>query len=382
MEKLIRQQFQDYFGKEILLAAAPGRINLIGEHTDYNDGFVLPAAIDKNMYIGIAPNTEKILQVYAARYNEKFTFPLDDIHPFTGWPTYLLGMIYYLVGKELPHGMDVYVRGEVPEGAGMSSSAALCAAFGVALNDLFRLGLSKMEIALAGQKTEHHFARIQCGIMDQFASMYGRAGYVMKLDCRDLTHEYIPFDFPDYSILLVNTMVAHTLALSEYNVRRKQCQEGIGFLQRYSPDIRSLRDVSAGLLNEYKQQMDPLIFRRCHYVITENQRLLQGCELLKSGDLPGFGALMYASHEGLSREYEVSCEQSDFLVQEMQQFPQVLGARQMGGGFGGCIITLIKTTDAPDFTNEIQQLYKKRYDVVPEVYLSHIDQGARIIRND
>jgi galactokinase len=382
MEKLIWQQFQEYFGKDLLLAAAPGRINLIGEHTDYNDGYVLPAAIDKNIYIGIAANAEKTLKVFAAQFNERFTFPLDDIHPFKGWPTYLLGMIYYLVGKKLPHGMDVYVEGDVPTGAGMSSSAALCSAFGVALNELFRLGLSRMEIALAGQKTEHHFAQIQCGIMDQFASMYGRAGQVMKLDCRNLEYEYIPFDYPEYRFVLVNTMVTHSLASSEYNVRRQQCNQGVQILQKSDPGIHSLRDVEEDLLLAHRGEMSELVFRRCHFVVKENKRLLRGCGLLENRDLAGFGALMYDSHDGLSREYEVSCAESDFLVNLIRTIPEVLGARQMGGGFGGCIINLIKAEHVPHFTSVVQAAYEKKYGKTPAVYISKIDQGARIIRKD
>ena len=380
MEKQIRRQFQQYFGKHTLIAAAPGRVNLIGEHTDYNEGFVLPGAINRNIYIGISSNTDRILNIYAEQYQEKFTFPLDDVHPVKGWPTYLLGMICYLVpDKRLPVGMDVLVSGDVPVGAGMSSSAALCAAFGIALNEIFRLGLSRMEIALAAQKTEHHFASLQCGIMDQFASLHGKAGHVMKLDCRNLEYEYIPFHFPDYCIVLVNSMVSHSLASSAYNERRSQCEEGVSFLKKFYPEIHSLRDVTMELLAEHKSEINPVVFKRCLFVLEENQRLLEGCDFLEAGNLAAFGKLMYASHEGLSRDYEVSCAESDFLVNAAKTFPEVKGARQMGGGFGGCVITLVEKDHADHFIKGIQDKYERRYGKAPDSFIMQIDEGAHLL---
>ncbi len=380
MEKQIRRQFQQYFGKDTLIAAAPGRVNLIGEHTDYNEGFVLPGAIDRNIYIGIDSNTDRILNVYAEQYQEKFTFPIDDVHPVNGWPTYLLGMIHYLLPhKQLSQGMDVIVSGNVPVGAGMSSSAALCAAFGIALNDIFRLGLSRMEIALAAQKTEHHFANLKCGIMDMFASLHGKAGHVMKLDCRNLEYEYIPFQFPDYCIVLVNSMVSHSLASSEYNERRRQCEEGVSFLKKFYPEIHSLRDVKAEQLKEHQSAIDPVVFKRCRFVLEENQRLLEGCDFLEAGHVTAFGKLMYASHEGLSRDYEVSCAESDFLVNAARTFPEVKGARQMGGGFGGCIITLVERDQADHFINGIQDKYERRYDKTPDSFIMNIAEGAHLL---
>jgi galactokinase len=380
MEKQIRRQFQQYFGKDALIASAPGRVNLIGEHTDYNEGFVLPAAIDRNIYVGVDSNTNRILNVYAEQYQEKFTFPIDDMHPVKGWPTYLLGMIYHLLPhKQLSQGMDVIVSGNVPVGAGMSSSAALCSAFGVALNEIFRLGLSRMEIALAAQKTEHHFANLKCGIMDMFASLHGKAGHVMKLDCRSLEYEYIPFDFPDYCIVLVNTMVSHSLASSAYNERRLQCEEGVSFLKRFYPGIHSLRDVRIEDLRHHRDALDPVVFKRCLYVLEENQRLLEGCDFLEAGRVNEFGRLMYASHEGLSRDYAVSCAESDFLVQTARSFPEVKGSRQMGGGFGGCIINLVEKEKADHFIKGIQEKYESRYGITPDSFIMHIAEGAQLL---
>ena len=381
MEKNILRQFQQYFGKESQIAAAPGRVNLIGEHTDYNLGFVLPGAIDKNIYVGLTPNTDYLLNLQALEFHEKYSFSLDNMHPVKGWPTYLLGMIYMIMpDKRLPFGMDVVVTGDVPIGAGMSSSAALCSAFGLALNEVFHLGLSRMDIALAGQKTEHLFASLQCGIMDQFASLHGKAGHLIKLDCRSLEYEYIPFDFPDFRIVLVNTMVSHTLASSEYNLRRQQCEAGVSILKKYDGSIHSLRDVQKDLLEAHKEELDETVYKRCRYIIGENQRLLDGCDFLKKHNLNAFGKLMYESHIGLSKDYAISCDESDFLVEKIKNLNGVKGARQMGGGFGGCIITLVEEKAALGFISEIRYKYEEKFNKVPDCYLMNISEGAHIVK--
>lgn len=380
MSDPIRQQFQQYFGKEHQIAAAPGRVNLIGEHTDYNQGFVLPGAIDKYIFVGLSSRADNRLHLRAIEYGETFSFPLEDIHPVKGWPTYLLGMIHMLLpDPRQAEGLDVLVTGEIPVGAGMSSSAALCSAFGLALNERFGLGLSRMEIALAGQKTEHVFAALQCGIMDQFASLHGKAGHLMKLDCRNLQFEYIPFDFPSHRIVLVNTGVSHQLASSEYNLRRRQCEAGVSELQKFYPEIQSLRDVTLEQLAAHQGQMDPIDFMRCRFIVEENQRLLDGCAFLQQKNLQAFGRLMYGSHEGLSRDYEVSCPESDFLVQETEKIPGVLGARQMGGGFGGCIITLVEEERVETFISVIQEKYQHRFSKTSACYIMNISEGARIL---
>lgn len=377
----IERQFQQYFGKDCLIAAAPGRVNLIGEHTDYNHGFVLPGAIDRHIYIAMAPNQYNKLNLVAPGFGESFSFELDHMRPVKGWPTYLLGMIYMIMpDKHLPQGMDILIYGDVPIGAGMSSSAALCSAFGLALNEFFQLGLSRMQIALLAQKTEHRFAGLQCGIMDPFASLHGKAGHLMKLDCRSLEYEYIPFDFPDIRIILVNSMVSHSLASSEYNLRRQQCEEGVAILKKYDPAIYSLRDLQSGLLEEHKDELDETVYKRCHFIVEENQRLLNGCEDLKNNDLDAFGKLMYASHAGLSKEYEVSCKESDFLVNEISKLNGVKGARQMGGGFGGCIITLVDHNAEESFIRDIQKKYELQYGKTPDCYVMNINEGAHILK--
>jgi len=383
METDIRIQFQEMFGKNPLVAASPGRVNLIGEHTDYNEGFVLPAAVDKIMMAAMAPNESKTLEVYANQYRQRYSFALDQIRPVEGWPTYLLGMIYFLKEKNLPiGGIDVIIDGNVPLGAGMSSSAALCSCFGFALNELFTLGQTRMDLALTGQKTEHQFAGVKCGIMDQFASLHGKAGHVIKLDCRSLQYEYIPFDFPDYRIVLVNTMVSHALAETQYNIRRQQCEEAVGVMQKINPAIRSLRDVSMEQLLQAKEKLDEVVFRRSHFIVSENLRLLAGCKLLAEGNLGGFGRLMYETHKGLSQEYEVSCPQSDYLVDLARTIPGVLGSRQMGGGFGGCTINIVRQDVVLDFQSIIGTGYQQFCGKTPEIYVTRIEDGARLLGNN
>jgi galactokinase len=380
MKENVVHQFVEQFNQKPLVVASPGRVNLIGEHTDYNEGFVLPGAVDKKIYVAIAKNNTGSLNVWANQYEQKFSYNLDDIHPVKGWPTYLLGMIYHLREKNhLVSGVDLVIDGNVPLGAGMSSSAAVCSAFGFALNEIFGFGLSRMELALIGQKTEHRFAGVKCGIMDQFASLHGKKGNIMKLDCRSLEYEYIPFDFPDYHIVLVNTMVSHSLASSEYNVRRQQCEEGVAVLQKYFPSIHSLRDVTNEQLEKYKNELSEIAYRRCSFIIHENKRLLHGCDLLKKGDLKSFGQLMFEAHEGLSKWYEVSCEESDFLVEQAKHFDGVAGSRQMGGGFGGCTINIVKTNTVENFSSYMLDSYKNKYSVIPEIYVTQIEDGAKTI---
>ena len=311
---------------------------------------------------------------------QNFSFDLNEIHPVDGWATYLLGIAYHL--KQIGHnitGVDVVIDGDVPLGAGMSSSAAVCSAFGFALNEMFGFGLGRMELALLGQKTEHTFAGVKCGIMDQFASLHGKKGHIMKLDCRSLEYEYIPFDFPEYKIILVNTMVSHALASSEYNVRKQQCEEGVAILKKYFPTINSLRDVSNEQLEKYKDELSEMVYRRCSFIINENARLLHGCDLLNKRDLKSFGQLMFESHEGLSRGYEVSCKESDFLVAQARLFSGVMGARQMGGGFGGCTINIVKADAVEDFSTYIRDSYSKQFDVMPEIYVTQIEDGAKVV---
>jgi galactokinase len=379
----LNQQFNELYGIQPLFFASPGRVNLIGEHTDYNEGFVLPGATDKCIYVAIAKNDRNSLRVFANQFNEQREFPMDALEPQKNWFTYPAGIAYHLQHSgHMLGGVDVILDGDVPVGAGMSSSAAICSAFGFALNELFCLGLDRMELALLGQKTEHTFAGVKCGIMDQFASLHGKEGYLMKLDCRSLQFEYIPFHFPEYRIVLVNSMVTHSLASSEYNTRRQQCEEGVRIMKQFLEKIHSLRDVPLHELDAHKAAMPMQVYKRCHYVITENERLLRGCELLKRGDIESFGKLMYQTHEGLSKEYAVSCEELDFLVENVKSLHGVAGARMMGGGFGGCTINLVNVQDVEAFSSQIRSAYQQRFNKTPEIYITQIEDGARRIPNN
>ncbi|MBL0133051.1 MAG: galactokinase [Chitinophagaceae bacterium] len=374
----IEKEFQERFGRKPLVIAAPGRVNLIGEHTDYNKGFVLPGAVDKRIYVAIAKNDSSEVTVFARQFAQSISFPVSAKEPMEGWINYLIGVTYYLQQTGTPiTGVDVLIDGDIPVGAGMSSSAALCSGYGFALNELFGLDFSRMELAVIGQQTEHNFAGVKCGIMDQFASLHGKKNHVMKLDCRSMEFEYIPFDFPGYKIVLVNTMVSHSLAGSEYNVRRAQCEEGVALLKKYYPEIQSLRDVSYEQLTRHWQEFNAVVYDRCTYIVNENQRLLAGCDALRNNDLPGFGEMMYASHKGLSKRYGVSCKELDYLVDIAKTAPGIAGARMMGGGFGGCTINIVEEKSIDSFVDFMQESYKLHFSVIPEVYVMQLEDGVK-----
>jgi galactokinase len=379
----LNQQFNERYSKQPLFFASPGRVNLIGEHTDYNEGFVLPGATDKSIYVAIAKNDRNSLRVFANQFNEERESPLDALQPQKGWFTYPAGVAYHLQqAGHMISGVDVILDGDVPVGAGMSSSAAICSAFGFALNEMFGFGLDRMQLALLGQKTEHTFAGVKCGIMDQFASLHGREGYLMKLDCRSLQYEYIPFHFPRYRIVLVNTMVSHSLASSEYNTRRQQCEEGVRMMKKFKEGIHSLRDIPMHELESHKEELPQEVYKRCHYVISENDRLLKGCDFLRRADIESFGKLMYQTHDGLSSEYEVSCEELDFLVNSAKPLKGVAGGRMMGGGFGGCTINLVKQEDVDEFSEKMTSAYQNKFNKVPEIYITQIEEGAHRIASN
>ncbi len=380
MIEQLQQEFTRRYGREPFIVASPGRINLIGEHTDYNKGFVLPAAIDKRIYAAIAKNGTGSVNVFARQLNAHATFSVRDHQKREGWINYLIGVTYFLqqTGGYV-EGIDVIIDGDVPVGAGMSSSAALCSAYGFALNEMFGLDFSRMELALVGQRTEHEFAGVKCGIMDQFASLHGKKGYAIKLDCRSMEYEYVPFDFPDYRIVLVNTMVSHSLAGTEYNLRRQQCEEGVALLKKYDPDIESLRDVTYELLVQHWKEFNTTVYDRCTYVVNENQRLLAACDALRRGDLSGLGEMMFASHKGLSKRYEVSCKELDFLVEFAKKTEGVIGARMMGGGFGGCTINIVRADSVDEFSKEIKRAYLDRFQADPHVYVMQMEDGTKTV---
>ena len=356
----LRNAYTSTFGEQPFIFRSPGRINIIGEHTDYNDGFVLPAAIDKAVYIAIGPRIDNNISLFAVAYNESFNINLGDIAKTSrGWPNYILGVVneLQLRGHE-PGGFNMVIDADLPVGAGLSSSAALECATVFALNELFSLHLSKMDMIHIAQKAEHTFAGVMCGIMDQFASMFGRKGFVMKLDCRSMDFEYVPFDISGIKILMLNTNVKHTLSSSEYNIRREECKKGLSWVQEAYPEVRALRDVTEQMLDQQVKPRDKVIDNRCRYVVQEIERLQLACTDLLNNDLTAVGKKMLATHKGLQNMYGVSCRELDYLVDAVKNHPGVLGARMMGGGFGGCTINLVKE----EFVDQIITSLEKNYE--------------------
>jgi galactokinase len=361
----ITDAFQSIFSKNpAFVVRTPGRINLIGEHTDYNDGFVLPAAIDKAIYFAVSTRTDRICKLYAADLNDSYEFSLDTLQKSAkSWANYLIGVTSELMtaGYLIPSGFEVAFGGDVPNGAGLSSSAAVESGMGFALSEMFGLKVPRLELALTAQRAEHHFAGLQCGIMDMFASIHGKAHSVIRLDCRDLSYEYFPFNFVNYQLVLCNSGVKHTLADSAYNTRRQECEAGVAILKQFYPHVHSLRDVSLAQVETHRTDFTENVYRRCRYVTGEIERVVAACEDLKRDDLEAFGKKMYDTHEGLSNDYEVSCVELDFLVEQTFHKEEVLGARLMGGGFGGCTINIVKTEKVADFIQQMTVAYQNQF---------------------
>jgi len=378
MIKKIRSVFSDKFGAEPDVFHSPGRINILGEHTDYNEGFVLPAAIDKNIYVAISKRTDNQIHLFAVDFNDSFITETESIKPApVQWPNYILGVVDQLQKNgHVVNGFNLAVDGDIPIGAGLSSSAAIECAVIFALNEIFKFGLSRIQMVSLAQKAEHVFAGVNCGIMDQFASMFGKKDNAIKLDCRSLAYEYVPIKLEGYKIVLFNTNVKHNLASSEYNTRRKQCEAGVSMIAQNHPSVQSLRDVSMEMLNDYVKAVDPLIFKRCKYVVQENQRLLGACDDLKQGDVKALGKKMFETHHGLQYDYEVSCKELDFLVDYVKDNEEVAGARMVGGGFGGCTINLIKENAVENLVGQIGAAYQKEMDLTLSVYPVSIESGT------
>lgn len=373
----LHEKFQSLFNTEGIVYTSPGRINLIGEHTDYNGGFVLPGAIDKAMYCIIKPNdTSDKIRVYAMDLSEMAEFDLKT-PPAKQWAKYIFGVCQEMIKREAKlHGFDCVFAGDVPLGAGMSSSAALESCFGFAINDLFNCGFDRFELAKIGQATEHNYVGVKCGIMDQFASCFGKEGSLIRLDCRTLEYEYVPFDPKGYRLVLINTCVAHELASSAYNKRRESCENAASYIRKYHPEVELLRDANLDMLKEVANEVSAEDYMRAEFVIEEIQRLQDACEALKNGDYETVGKKMYETHIGLSRKYEVSCAELDFLNDVARQCG-VTGSRVMGGGFGGCTINLVKDELHDGFIKRATEAYEQKFKIKPKVYDVVIKDGAR-----
>lgn len=377
-EKEVKDIFVSMFGSDHRMFAAPGRINIIGEHTDYNNGFVLPAAIDKRIYLAIQKVPGQMVTLHSVDFNETVRFNTSDQgNELPHWAKYPFGMVKEFEKQGYTSGaFNAVFGGDIPDGAGLSSSAALESVFGAALNELFGFGLSRMKIALTGQSAEHNYAGVKCGIMDQFASMHGQKDHVVRLDCRSLEFEYFPLELGNYELILVNTLVKHSLAASEYNKRRSECEEGVSILRRSFPDVNSLRDVSSEMVKQFRKSLEDKVYARCLYVTEEIERVEEACILLNEGKLEEVGKLMFQTHEGLSKLYEVSCPELDLLVETAKTIDGVAGARVMGGGFGGCTINLVKSADLLAFKEKISRAYMETFDREPIFYHVHTGNGA------
>lgn len=378
---IIKNKFSEIYQKEPILIEAPGRINLIGEHTDYNEGYVLPAAIDKSIFLAMAENQEGVFRFYSTDFDEEFI--TSEININVGdknWALYLLGVLAQFRKENVNiKGIDCVFGGNIPIGAGLSSSAALECGFAYGLNKIFNANFSDYQLVKMSQKAEHEYAGVMCGIMDQYASVFGKKEQVFKLDCRSQEHSYYQLSMKNHLIALVDTKVKHELASSEYNQRRKECEEGVSNLQNYDESINSLRDVSLDLINEHKSDFKETVFKRCTYIIKENKRVIEACNALENKDYDKFGNLMYLSHQGLKSEYEVSCRELDILVDITKNMDYVLGSRMMGGGFGGCTINLIKSEDKDIFKDKICKEYLGKTKTKPEIYFVELSEGVHFL---
>jgi galactokinase len=381
----ISARYCQVFGSsdEPLVVRSPGRVNIIGEHTDYNEGFVLPAAIDKAMYVAIGIREDDMIQIYATQYAEFFETSLMEITRIDHhWSVYVLGIVDQLQkGGSSLGGFNLLIDGDIPIGAGLSSSAALECATVFGLNSLFKYGLTKAEMAHIAMQAEHEFAGVKCGVMDMFASLFGRHDHVINLDCRSLLYEYIPFNMEGLRILLLNTHVKHSHSSSEYNTRRQQCEQGVAWVKAHVPEVKALRDVTHEMLCSYVLPNDSTIYRRCKYVVEENNRLLSACVDLRKGNIAELGRKMYASHRGLSMDYEVSCTELDYLVDQVKNNQGVLGARMMGGGFGGCTLNIVKEEVLEELVDNLTSAYQKEMGQPLSYYIATIENGTELISN-
>jgi galactokinase len=373
--------FQARFGLAANIYRAPGRVNLIGEHTDYNDGFVLPAAIEFYCWAAAAPRRDGKLVIYSENCNESVEGALDSLSPLgkKHWANYPLGVAWALrqAGKPLT-GASIYIRGEVPLGAGLSSSAAIEVAVGFALLSQSELAVDRSELAQLCQKAENEFVGARVGIMDHFVSCHGRASHALLLDCRSLQHEFVRIP-AGLQLVICNTMVKHELASGEYNARRAECEEGVRILRKVFPLIRALRDVTLSQLEDQSQNLSPRVFSRCHHVVTENARVQSAVEAFRRADIKALGPLMRDSHRSLADDYEVSCKELDLMVEIAMAQPGLIGARMTGGGFGGCTINLVESAAVNDFRRNVAGTYSSKTGRTPEIFVSPASEGAQQI---
>ena len=379
--RIIEEKFKSLFGDNYMVYTSPGRVNLIGEHTDYNGGFVFPGAIDKGIYAAINPNGTDKVRAYSVDYEGQVEFGMNEEDaPQESWARYIFGVCREMKKRGFePKGFDTVFVGDVPLGAGMSSSAALESTFANALNDIFNLNIDRFELARIGQSTEHNYCGVKCGIMDQFASVFGKKGHLMRLNCATMEFEYFPFNPEGYKVVLLDTVVKHELASSAYNKRRESCENACAHIKANHPEVNYLSDATMAMLDEVKAEISEEDYKRAVYVIGEKQRVLDVCDALEKGDYATVGDRMFGTHYGMSKEYEVSCEELDFL-NDVAKKCGVTGSRVMGGGFGGCTINLVKEELYDEFIATAKKEYLAKFNREPKVYDVVISDGARRIK--
>ena len=400
----IRSQFLNHFNyNAALVVKSPGRINLIGEHIDYNHGFVLPAAIDKFIEVAIGKRTDGAIHMVALDLGETIILPIHNLQPHaTAWVNYIIGVVdqvfnnlatsdnnlsgnennFAKIKDDFNGGFSICIQGNIPLGAGLSSSAALECAVLFALNELYNLSLTKMQMALMAQTAEHKFAGVNCGLMDMFASLHGQKNKAILLDCDSLAFTYYSLVLNDYSIVLFDTQIKHALASSEYNTRRLECEQGLKLIQEKYPTVKTFRDISLEQVEACLGSNDVnglKVYQRCKYVVEEIKRVQLAVEDLAKGDMQAFGKKMFETHEGLSKLYEVSCPELDFLVEAVSNNENVLGARMMGGGFGGCTINIIKKSAVEEITKELTASYAQKMHKELAVYITSIVDGTHLV---
>ena len=384
ISKKIEESYVSLFGKNSdIKIKAPGRINILGEHTDYNNGFVMPSAIDKGIYFSIGKREDSKICISALDLENYYE--ADDINQLVtktkDWSNHLVGVILEIkkLGFAFNKGVNICFGGDIPNGAGLSSSAAVEAGIGFGLNEIFGFNLGLLQLAKIAQATEHNYVGVKCGIMDMYASLFSRKNHVIRLDCESLTHDYIPADFENHTFILINSGVKHNLADTEYNVRRNQCQVGVEALNLRFGNINTLRDATFEQWEQVKADIDSITYNRCKYILDEKERVMLASKALENQDFKRLGEIMNQTHEGLSKMYEVSCTELDFLATEALKIEGVLGSRMMGGGFGGCTLNLIKKEAEADFREKINAAYQHKFVIIPEIYTANLSEGVHKI---